>query len=141
MQPDIFAGAGDGQCHQNPIVMIIAGNKRFRKVGRCCGTGGIPTWTNFWLSQPIANDPQDSVTTGSRWACVQTFWGHLRISMTHVYMIRDSYTRSSAQVLVGFTAYARQTVELHFTSNFTACVWPWSNFWSFVCETFTALLQ
>ena len=25
-------GADDGQCHKNPIVTIIVGNKRFRKV-------------------------------------------------------------------------------------------------------------
>ena len=46
-------GADDGQCHKNPIVMIIATSKRFRIVVHCSETGtrGLPTWMNFWLLQ------------------------------------------------------------------------------------------
>ena len=33
-------GAHDGQCHKNPIVTIIVGNKRFKKVVHCSEIGG-----------------------------------------------------------------------------------------------------
>ena len=56
-------GADDRQCHKNPIVMIIVGNKRFRKVAHCSQTGGLPTWKNYWLLQPVSNHPpQDNLT-------------------------------------------------------------------------------
>ena len=51
------SGADDGQCHKNPIIMIIATNKRFRKVAHCSETGGLPTWKNFWLS-PFQTTPK-----------------------------------------------------------------------------------
>ena len=38
-------GADDGQCHKNPIVMIIATSKRFSNVVHCSETGVLPTWT------------------------------------------------------------------------------------------------
>ena len=44
----------DGQCHKTPIVTIIVGNKRFRKVVHCSETRGLPTWKNFWLLQPVS---------------------------------------------------------------------------------------
>ena len=42
-------GADEWQCHKNPIVTIIIGTKRFKKVVHCSETGGLPTWKNFWL--------------------------------------------------------------------------------------------
>ena len=64
-------GADDGQCHKNPIVAIIVGNKRFNKVVHCWWlTGGLPTWRKFWLLQPVSNHPRkDNLivsTVGSR---------------------------------------------------------------------------
>ena len=58
-------GADDGQCHKKPIVMIIVGNKRFRKVVHCSETGGPPTWKNFWLLQPVSNHPREDNLTVS----------------------------------------------------------------------------
>ena len=46
----VVIGADDGQYHENPIVMIIVGNKRFQKMVHCSETGGLSTWKNFWLS-------------------------------------------------------------------------------------------
>ena len=51
-------GADDGQCHKNPIVVIIVRNERFRKVVHGTETGGLPTWRNFWLLQPVSNHPR-----------------------------------------------------------------------------------
>ena len=50
-------GADDGQCHKISIVMIIIGIKRFRKAVHCSETGGLPTWKNFWLLQPVSSHP------------------------------------------------------------------------------------
>ena len=47
--------ADDRQCHNNPIVKILFGNKRFSKVVHGSQTGGLPTWKNFWLLQPVSN--------------------------------------------------------------------------------------
>ena len=37
------------QYHNNPIVTIIVGNKRFKKVVHYSQIGGLPTWKNWWL--------------------------------------------------------------------------------------------
>ena len=58
-------GAGDRQCHKTPIVTIVVGNKRLRKVVHCSDTGGLPTWKKFWLLQPVSNHPQKDNPTGS----------------------------------------------------------------------------
>ena len=53
-------GADDGQCHNNPI---IVGNTGFKKVVHCSQTGGLPTWKNLWLLQPISNQTRiDNLT-------------------------------------------------------------------------------
>ena len=44
----MFVAVGDGQCHKTPIVMIIAGNERFRKRGNYIETDGLPTWNILW---------------------------------------------------------------------------------------------
>ena len=52
-------GADDGQCpKKKSIVTIIVGIKRLRKVVHCSETGGLPTWKNFWLLQPVSNHPR-----------------------------------------------------------------------------------
>ena len=58
-------GADDGQCHQNPIVTIIVGNKRFRTVLHCSETEGLPTWKNFLLLQHVSNHPRKDNLTAS----------------------------------------------------------------------------
>ena len=69
-------GADDGQCHKNPIVAVIVGNKRFRKVVHCNETGRSrfkpppkrqPNSFNYWIplgwcgnllrSPPYFHDP------------------------------------------------------------------------------------
>ena len=49
--------ADDGQCHKNPIVTIIVGNKRFRKVAHCNETGGLPTGRNPRSYSPFQTTP------------------------------------------------------------------------------------
>ena len=59
-------GADDGQCPKKPIVTIIIGNKRLRKVVHCSETGGLPTWKNIWLLHPVSNHPRkDNLTVST----------------------------------------------------------------------------
>ena len=59
-------GADEWQCHKNPIVTIIIGTNRFRKVVHCSETGGLPTWKKFWLLQPVSNHPRkDNLTVST----------------------------------------------------------------------------
>ena len=58
-------GADDGPCHKNPIVEIVVGNKRFRKVVHCSETGGLPAWKNFWLLQPVSNHLTNNLTVSA----------------------------------------------------------------------------
>ena len=56
-------GADDRQCHKTPIVTVIVGTKRFKKAVHCSETGGLPTWKNFRLLQPVSSHPQkDNLT-------------------------------------------------------------------------------
>ena len=82
-------GADDRQRHKHPIVTIIIGTKRFKKVVHCSETGGLPTWKNCWLLQPVSNHPRkDNLIVsivGSHSAGVETFLDHPHIFMTPAY--------------------------------------------------------
>ena len=59
-------GADEWQRHKTPIFTIIIGTKRFKKVVHCSETGGLPTWKNFWLLQPVSNHPRkDNLTVSA----------------------------------------------------------------------------
>ena len=62
----VVIGANEWQCHKHPIFTITVGTKRFRRVvhySETSETGGLPTWKNFWLLQPVSNDPRrDNLT-------------------------------------------------------------------------------
>ena len=60
-------GANDGQCHKNPIVTVIVGTKRFRKVVHCIESAGLPRWKNFWLLHPISNHPKRQPNSFNCW--------------------------------------------------------------------------
>ena len=60
-------GADDGQCHNNTIVTIIVGNKRFRKVVHCSQKWGGATWMNLWLLQPVSNHPRRQPNSFNWW--------------------------------------------------------------------------
>ena len=62
-------GADEWQCHKTPIFTIIVGTKRFKKVVHCSETGGLPTWKNFWLLQPVSNHPRKDNRTVSMVGC------------------------------------------------------------------------
>ena len=72
MHPDIFwvvlvTGSATGLPHKNPIVMIMAGNERFKNVVRCSETGGAPHLEELVACfKPLPTQ----YNTGSRWNCV-----------------------------------------------------------------------
>ena len=67
-------GADEWQCHKNPIVKIIIGTNRFKKVVHCNETRGLPTWKNFWLLQPVSNHPRkDNLTVSTLGWCGNLF--------------------------------------------------------------------
>ena len=62
-------GADEWQWPKNPIFTIIVGINRFKKVVHCSETGGLPTWKNFWLLQPVSNHLRKDNLTVSRVGC------------------------------------------------------------------------